>query len=249
MIVLVSYGIDGGMGTDPIIDEKLAKTAEALGGKEISSGSGFGSRDLEFEFDDQEVAERFAAQCTDAGFETMVYDEDDEDEDLDDDDQDGECDCEYCRADINAAREKLLAKQDRSLAEDGYYIHAVVDDASTPYGYNIHTHGLENAGHLDIQVVAPIDLYIAHNYVRKVAEMVMDGKRFKSGDRILIDDSQDVFTAGFHDTKYYVKLVDAKESGRSVLRMILPDPAGNLDMQDLTRPYVEQYEGVENNLA
>lgn len=234
MIVLVSYEIDGGMGTDPIMDEKLTKAAEALGGSEVGGGSGFGSRDLEYEFKDEAAAKLFSSQCSEAGFEAMVYNEDEDD---DWDDEDGECDCEYCRRDARVAKDKMLAKQDRSLAEDGYYIHAVFDDTSTPFGNNVHTHGLESVGHLDIQVVAPIDM------------MVMDGKRFKSGDRILLYDSREVSAAGFADNKYYVKLVDAKEGGRSVLRVILPDPAGNLDMQDLACPYVEQYEGVENNLA
>ena len=51
MIVLVSYDIDGSMGSDPVIDAKLTKMAELMGGRGIGGGSGFGSRDLEFEFD------------------------------------------------------------------------------------------------------------------------------------------------------------------------------------------------------
>ncbi len=145
--------------------------------------------------------------------------------------------------------EKVLAKENSALQQYGYYVHAVFGDPSTPFGDNIHTHGLDNIGHLDLQVVAPMGVGEAHAYITQVAKLVVDGHKFSSGDRVMLAEGKVVLDSGFNTDKLIVKLVSATESGRDVLRIILPDPNGNLDLLDLSSPYADQYEGVENNLA
>lgn len=286
MIVLVSYDIDGSMGTDPVIDAKLTEMAELMGGRDIGGGSGFGSRDLEFEFDNDSDALSFFAKCEDAGFDAYTY-EDEEGED--DEEYDEPCDCEHCindkkQAIIDEAKKrveqwlqsgltreellkefksilgvdtaleadadersqlaKILAKEEKALQQSGYYVHAVFGDANTPFGDNVHTHGLDMIGHKDLQIVAPMGVNDAHAYISQVAKLVVDGKKLSSGDKILLAEGQMVLDAGFKTNRLYVKLVDATESERAVLRIILPDPDGNLDLVDLSSPYADQYEGV-----
>ena len=79
---------------------------------------------------------------------------------------------------------------------------------------NAHTHGMEKYHHLDFQMVlADAD---AIGYVlNSLGRRVQNGEKFKNGDLVM---------GIFEDCP--VKLVAFEETGRNVLRVIIPDAQG-----------------------
>lgn len=231
---------------DGLLDRKLWLLAKSLGGIEVGSGLGLGSRDLEFEFNDAANADKFLNQCIDSGFDANMYEDDD------DDDLEGECKCEYCSGktpeERESARQRIDQEEEALLAKYGYFIHSVFDDPNAPYGWNFHTHGLCDRGLTDLQLVAPLDPNVAAKYLNFVAGKLLDGQTLVSGDVITyltreqLDDygAKDWFNGG----DYRLKLVAAVEGERHVLRIILPDVNGNLDEEDMVLFYSHQYDGV-----
>lgn len=80
---------------------------------------------------------------------------------------------------------------------------------------NNHTHGMEQYGHLDFQLVLNISPLIAQEILNNLGVRVRDGDRFKPGD--MVDNII---------TNYAVHLVLKVDSERPVLRVLLPDPNG-----------------------
>jgi hypothetical protein len=68
--VIVTYKVNGLFGLDESKDEKLEQLATKLGGHEVGGGSGFGERDLEYEFDTHLQANDFVKRCEQDGFRT-----------------------------------------------------------------------------------------------------------------------------------------------------------------------------------
>jgi len=97
------------------------------------------------------------------------------------------------------------------MARAGFYMHFV------PFGryLNAHTHGFDKTWkHPDFQMVMPLGEGIMSGIFWNFANRVKDGETFKSGDNV------DKIIGGGHK----VRLMEAKEAGRSVLRVLLPDP-------------------------
>lgn len=81
------------------------------------------------------------------------------------------------------------------------------------YMTNAHTHGLEKYDHLDFQIVLAMDPQIVGTLLNDMGLRVQAGEKFKSGDIL-----SDVLAGG-----YDVLLLEVEETGRKVLRIILPD--------------------------
>lgn len=81
-----------------------------------------------------------------------------------------------------------------------------------PYLCNAHTHGLEKYGHQDFQLV----LHFPHEEIMRILNTmglrVQAGERFKAGDLV----------AGIYED-CNVRLDEFEETGRSVLRVVIPD--------------------------
>jgi hypothetical protein len=135
---------------------------------------------------------------------------------------DKECSCEACKHGMAA----VMKKQRECIARQGWFAHIVSDGHDSPTGFNYHTHGLElKYLHPDIQIVLPLPRKVAHSMGHAVVASLDDGMRFHAGTRessILKD--------------YAVVFVEAKECGRTVLRMILPERNGALLMEEMTDP-------------
>lgn len=132
---------------------------------------------------------------------------------------------------IEEARERYRAFEQEKLAEHGWIVHFVDGDNSSPTGVNVHTHGLmENYDHPDFQIVIPIPPQIIHPILEGLVDRVKEGERF------VADELVDEVLHG-----YQVKMVEAAECGRTVLRVILPDQKGNLDSWSIEDPYLRQY--------
>jgi len=131
------------------------------------------------------------------------------------------------------ARRKHALWEMEMLASYGWYSH-IVDDPNMPTGMNFHTHGLDLSwGHRDIQIVIPYP-EICRGVSICIVESIKKGMKFQAGetyDKILKDKS--------------VKFVNAKDGKRDVLRVIFPDLNDHLEKFNMTEPFDQQYEGVE----
>jgi len=93
-----------------------------------------------------------------------------------------------------------------------FYSHFVANDPE-PYA-NFHTHGIDLSWkHPDFQIVVPMDPKIALDLFWSFVERIKEGERFGAGDVV-----QKIIKG--HD----VRLIEAVECGRKVLRIVLPDP-------------------------
>ena len=109
-----------------------------------------------------------------------------------------------------------------------WIIHSIFGYQGLPDGIrNFHTHGLwSNYGHLDLQIVIAMKPEIASALLNTMGERIKNGERFRFGD--IIPD------LGLMDTR----VQEFMETGRSVLRLIIPDPKGRfLDDIGCEEPY------------
>jgi hypothetical protein len=130
--------------------------------------------------------------------------------------------------------------EEANIREYGWFVHFIVQDAETPTGFDAHTHGLrETCGHLDFQIVIPLPEKVAHGILINLADRVKAGEKFVAEQTVADVLANDLL----------VKLIEATEGGRQVLRVILPDKKGKVEFAEISEPYVKQYEGcVRANL-
>lgn len=136
-----------------------------------------------------------------------------------------------------AIRKALKTHHDQMMKKYGWYAHYVPDDPTSPTEFNAHTHGFEESwGHPDVQIVFPLPQGVAHSIFWNVVHAIKKGKPFR-------------FSAGkpYADIieKYNVTFAWAKEGGRRVLRIILPDEKGVFARGLIEEPYSIQWEGTE----
>jgi len=141
--------------------------------------------------------------------------------------EDGVHQCDMCRDPEQAKR-----RMKDAMKEYGWIVHLVQPDDEYPYGVNYHTHGLpETYNHPDLQIVLSLDPMTAHKIICTAVDKIKNGARFDEGeayDNILAN--------------YKVKFILVRETDRQVLRMILPDKEGRLDILDIDEQYQEQYQ-------
>ena len=146
------------------------------------------------------------------------------------------CECARCAAIAAGATPaeadtEIRARDEKMLKQFGWLAHIVVDDPDSPTSFNWHTHGLqEGYDHRDFQIVCPLPPNVAHQIGTTLADRVKAGEKFGSGqklDQVLRGDM-------------LVKLVAATECGRPVLRIILPDRQGKLDLGEIAEPFARQ---------
>lgn len=111
--------------------------------------------------------------------------------------------------------EKMGQVHGDMLAKHGFYVHYVPNDPQTDPGVNAHTHGFEETwGHVDFQIVLPLNPEMVHGIFWSLANAVKAGKKFAAGDH------EGVIT------NFSVRMVEAWENDREVLRVLLPDESG-----------------------
>lgn len=149
--------------------------------------------------------------------------------------EEGPCPCARCAAIAGGltpeeADEQQRAWEIKCLGEQGFFVHYVGQDDASPTGFNAHTHGLHQYDHLDFQLVVPLPPRIGHSVISELANRVKGGERFEAGqvvDKVVCD--------------FNVKLIEAQEDDRKVLRIILPDPEGGLEPEEISEQYGIQY--------
>lgn len=118
-----------------------------------------------------------------------------------------------------------------------WIIHYVFDDPGPyPYLSNAHTHGMGNYHHLDFQVVLNLPPEHICYLLNTMGMRVQDGENFHNGDMVsgLYEDCD-------------VRLKKVRETGRDVLRLIIPDkhnrfPEENGCMEPYRHQILEMFE-------
>lgn len=83
------------------------------------------------------------------------------------------------------------------------------------YACNAHTHGMENYGHQDFQFVLYLDPKTIMYLLNSMGLRVQGGERFKAGDIV-----SNIIEG------YDIRLDEFEETGRKVLRVIVPNAGG-----------------------
>jgi hypothetical protein len=129
---------------------------------------------------------------------------------------------------------------EQMMEEHGWIVHYVFETDKREFNglCNIHTHGLEqNFDHPDFQVVLPLDPKVIHPVLSGMVADVKQGKQFLANvrdNRVL--SGMDVMFKEF------------EENGRTVLRLIVPDPNGLLpDQEGCQEPYSRQFEELPDD--
>jgi hypothetical protein len=143
-----------------------------------------------------------------------------------------ECPCDICRLrrsglTLEEAKANLRRRVKDSLVRDGYVVHYVY--AGHPAGASVHTHGLPQ----DFELVLPLPPEVAAGVLAELARRVLLGERFTDGQEV-----PGVIL------RHLVRLVAARESGRKVLRVILPDRLGELEPEHMLEPFRRQYDAA-----
>lgn len=86
------------------------------------------------------------------------------------------------------------------------------EEGFLPYTCNAHTHGMEKYGHMDFQLVLKTHPAEISRILSTFGLWVQSGRRFKAGDMV---------SGIFQDCD--VRLDEFEETGRTVLRIIIPD--------------------------
>lgn len=119
----------------------------------------------------------------------------------------------------------------------GFYMHFVfpAGDTEWPEGYmDAHTHGLEYmAEHRNFQIALAIPQKTTAGILSHLANRALKGETISPGRNSGILEGHDVLI-----------IEVTSEDGESLLRVILPDAAGNLDAKTIAPPFDCQYFGV-----
>jgi hypothetical protein len=133
------------------------------------------------------------------------------------------CECYRCKYGDAAFKKKM----EEGMEQYGFNIHYVPNDCNCPHHTNIHTHGIkESFNHLDFQICFPIPMELAGEILHGLVNDIKDGKKFEANKEY----------EGVIGNGYSVKMIEATECGRDVLRIILPDPSGLYNIG----PYADQ---------
>lgn len=90
-----------------------------------------------------------------------------------------------------------------------------------PFACNAHTHGMEKYGHPDFQVVLQLSPEEISYLLNIMGLRVKAGEVFHSGDTV----------SGIYEN-YNISLKEYEETGRKVLRIILPDESNHFPDED-----------------
>lgn len=116
------------------------------------------------------------------------------------------------------------------ISKQGFFCHMVFPESENDLA-NYHTHGLpQSSDHPDIQVVIALSKDQYGPIIHGVYEKIKDGTKFEVGiqyDEII--------------RNMPVEFIWAVESGRDVLRMILPDTNGNTSKETIGLSYGQQW--------
>jgi hypothetical protein len=114
--------------------------------------------------------------------------------------------------------------EETQLRKVGWIAHCVFprvdapnENDNYPSGVNYHTHGLLGSfNHPDIQICFPASMESLHGIANAVIHEIKKGKKFEAG----------VKYYDIMQPPYAVEFIKARECGRDVLRLLIPDKNG-----------------------
>lgn len=134
------------------------------------------------------------------------------------------CECGMC----GDSGKDYAAWEAQMYAEYGFIMHFVIDhDPQTPSGFNAHTHGMDVIGHPDFQITLPLSKESIASFFHTMCNRVKKGEKFKDGDVI-----SDLCANG-----YKVRLINAEECERPVLRLVFADANNHYMPSDISEDY------------
>lgn len=134
----------------------------------------------------------------------------------------------------NPLLEKQMESRQEMMDRHGWIVDSIFDN-KLGIICDTHTHGLTDSfSHPDLQCVLPMDPKVIHALFCAIVNKIKNGQVFRAGKCY----------SGIVKN-YKVRFVEAIESDRRVLRMILPDQNGKLHrelMEDAI--FKSQYDGI-----
>jgi hypothetical protein len=131
------------------------------------------------------------------------------------------CTCLAC----SLVRVTILSEEGRNRQKELGWIGEVVSgDSQSPTGFNAHTHMDSTLGHPDFQIVVPLSPPLINHLFHCLVEQVKAGRKLRAGEII----PEMIETP---DGKLPISLLSAFEGDREVLRIIIPDLAGNVTLE------------------
>jgi hypothetical protein len=116
--------------------------------------------------------------------------------------------------------EDMLYWQRKALEKYGFYVEYVSDDPDAPNRFNCHTHGIEQSfGHPDFQICLPASQDSAMAIFHALVRDVKTGTQYQVGKKY-----PDILGNG-----YLLEFIKAKECGRDVLRLLIPNKYGKYE--------------------
>ena len=137
------------------------------------------------------------------------------------------CQCDVCKKRADA----IIRLQIESIDLYGWVVHYVYDDKMCPAKVNIHTHHVqESFGHKDIQVCLNLKPELVHRLLVNIVNNIKTGVKYEPGKKYgnIVDN-------------FKLEFIEATESGRKVLRLLIPDENGGY-----SGPYAEQLTKLNN---
>lgn len=141
---------------------------------------------------------------------------------------------------MNKRVENVKEKERKMMEDYGYFVHLVYETEAKEMGglCNVHTHGLEESfGHKDLQIILPLPPQQNHGLINSIVQQIINDKRtFEPNveqEKVLVGE-------------FKVMFKEFQEGGRTVLRLLLPDPKGYLPTDDKCDDmYKRQLEEIE----
>lgn len=135
-----------------------------------------------------------------------------------------------------AARRRAEEQEREFMKEFGWFARVVQQGHDAPFGFSVHTYGFDKTWKQpNVQIVYPMHPGQAMDIIYVIAQMVEKGEKLEPG-----RDYFDVILEG-----YNVRFAWAMESGRRLLRAILPDEEGRVARGEITGKFAKQWEGTE----
>jgi len=131
--------------------------------------------------------------------------------------------------DVKIKKNELAGWQNSMLEQHGWYVHYVFIDEHT---VDSHTHGLiDNFNHPELQIIFPLPETTVHKIFSRIINNIREGAKYKENN----------YVEGIIDN-YKIKFIKSPdENTYDVLRIIVPDVSGNLDVGTLVPPFHLQY--------
>jgi hypothetical protein len=133
-------------------------------------------------------------------------------------------------------RRQAEARERASMKKYGWFARVVPGHPETPFGFSIHTYGFDETWKQpNVQIVYPVPPEMGYDILYTIAQLIEKGEKLEPG-RDYTDNILHGLTVRFAWTT---------ESGRRLLRAILPDKKNRVKRGEITGEFARQWKGTE----